>query len=221
MHSYCWPFRRASFLSKAGASAICGPSPSNLRESGCLTVGSCIRGASMGQSQVPAAQSLLLVQILFSPTFSAGLLRPNLGAREFSWSGSQIYFRFKGTTVQAVIDPSVTSGGSGDRFGVLVDGQLHSTFQAKQPLATRLLPWCSRKEITFTLVSGLGDTAHTLVLWKLTEAGPPNNRFGDSAGNIVFKGLLVPSDTQLIEPPALLKRHLRFNGDRWLLTPCL
>jgi len=115
--------------------------------------------------------------------------------------------------VQAVINPSVSSGGGGDRFGVLVDGQMHSTFQAKQSLATRVLPWCSRKDITFTLVSGLRDTEHTLVLWKLTEPGPANNQFGESAGNSVFKGLLVPSDTQLIQPPALQKRHLRFIGD--------
>ena len=123
--------------------------------------------------------------------------------------------------MQAVINPSVSSGGGGDRFGVLVDGQMHSTFQAKQSLATRVLPWCSRKDITFTLVSGLGDTEHTLVLWKLTEPGPANNQFGESAGNSVFKGLLVPSDTQLIQPPALQKRHLRFIGDRWLLMPSL
>jgi len=134
--------------------------------------------------------------------------------KQFSWPGSQLYFRVNGTGASLIVNPAVTRE---DRFQVLVDGKPHGQpFQLKQNATSEV-----RKTLTHVLAADLPDGEHTIGIWKLTEAGYPlaSALGGWEAGASIIEGILLPKGTMLAAPPRPA-RHLRFVGDSDTVAYC-
>lgn len=103
-----------------------------------------------------------------------------------AWSGSNVELNFYGTQV------SVTLKSTGENwFQAFVDGNAFTPFSVNSATST------------VTLVSGLEDGTHKLVLWKRTEA---------SQGEVQFLGFDF-GQGKLLASPLPLERKIEYIGD--------
>lgn len=130
--------------------------------------------------------------------------------RIFSWPGTQLSFRIKGTGATLLLDPGTTAN---DTFQVLVDGK---PYGEKIQCSQAEVPNNERKTFPYTLVADLPHGKHTIGIWKLTEAGMPSLKEGHGgwkAGASILKGITLPEGTKLLNAPGRPLRHLRYIGD--------
>jgi len=116
------------------------------------------------------------------------------GGPKAAYPGASIVARFTGTAVKATFaDAALFNPDYGtNRWEVSVDG-----------VSTRVLQLDRTQPTQYTLASGLSNNAHTIELYKLTEA---------SVGTSQFQGFEFPGGT-LLPPPLPATRHLQFLGD--------
>jgi hypothetical protein len=112
------------------------------------------------------------------------------GFPRFVFAGTNVAFRFKGTSVSCVI--------RNHRFynimelGVIIDGkQSKVAFDHKE------------EDIVITLAENLDDTAHEVILYKRQDA----------THYFEFKGFILNDGAQLLDPPALPARKMECYGD--------
>lgn len=109
------------------------------------------------------------------------------GAR-FSWSGSAITIRFRGTSVSAILEDS-----GKNRFLVLVDDK---------PLREKIVAPDGRA--TVPLVKGLARGEHTVTLYKLTEP---------LVGETKLLGFVLDEYGEALPPPPAKRRGILLVGD--------
>ncbi len=109
------------------------------------------------------------------------------GAR-FSWSGSAVTIRFRGTSVSAVLEDS-----GKNRFLVLVDGK---------PLKEKVVAPDGRA--TVPLVKGLVRGEHTVTLYKLTEP---------LVGETKLLGFVLDAYGEPLPSPPAKERRILLIGD--------
>lgn len=104
-----------------------------------------------------------------------------------SWPGSAIHINFNGTGIKGEFSES----DSANYYNVIVDGKILSTMHFDQ----------ERK--TYTLATGLTNTAHQLQLFKRTEWDKGSTSFYSFSGK----------DIKILPPPQKPRRTIEFYGN--------
>lgn len=150
---------------------------------GCVGGSSARRGGALAAYDGPVVETNDRSNALFEGRFAF----EKDGAR-FSWSGSAITIRFRGTSVSAILEDS-----GRNRFLVLVDGR---------PSKEKIIAPDGRG--TIPLVKGLPRGEHTVTLYKLTEP---------LVGETKLLGFVLDEYGEPLPPPAPLERHFLLIGD--------
>ncbi len=112
------------------------------------------------------------------------------------WPGARVVARFVGTDVSVKLADTSTTGAEHGEWDVIVDGAL-----AASPLAM------SAGTKTYALATGLAPGAHTIELWRRTEAYVSSTQL---LGFDFGAGALLP-------PPPSPTRRIEFLGDSSML----
>lgn len=107
-----------------------------------------------------------------------------------TWPGTQIVCRFVGTAVSVVLHDQWGK----NYFNAILDGDIH------HPVVIA----CKEGEHVYTIANDLSEGEHTLVLYKRTEG---------EEGGVIFSGILLKANAELLTPPPRPTRRIEFYGD--------